>query len=110
MSRTLSYIVSHLLWLVSGALAAFEMLVGLRVLSGFFGLVSGNRWLHSTLDRFAVLILGLMSLAFVILCEYYYRKGVERGALWRRFGLVTGAQVLMLACLTGGIYLLGTAY
>lgn len=102
-SGTLRHVVGHMLWLVSAALGIFEMVVTHRVLSGVFGLISGNRWVHSALDRFGILILGLVGLGFVLFCEHYYREGVERDVLWRRFGLVTGAEVVLLICLTAGV-------
>lgn len=73
---------------------------------GIYGLDGVTHWTLGAIDRFGILILGIVGLAFVIFCEYYYRKGVDRNALWRRFGLVTGMELGLLICLAVSGYLL----
>ncbi|MEA3344709.1 MAG: hypothetical protein U9Q78_00435 [Chloroflexota bacterium] len=96
MSRTWNYVVSYLLWAVSATLGIFDMLKSLEFLSSIFGLLSPNRWVHSALDKFGILTLGLIGLTFVIFCEHYYREGVKEKMLWRRFGLVTAVEFCTL--------------
>jgi hypothetical protein len=106
MSQTLAYILSHILWLVSSALAVFEIVIATRILSRVYGLTSPNRWIHGALDRFGILILSVVGMGFVFFCEHYYREGVKKGEFWKRFGLVTGAEVVVLLALTVGAFAL----
>lgn len=105
MSQTLQYVISHVLWLVSSGLAIFTMILTHRALSKVYALLSGGgwqfRWIHSALDRFGILILGVVALAFVFVCEHYYREGVEKGEFWKRFLIVTGGELILLILVTG---------
>jgi hypothetical protein len=81
------------------------MILTHRALSKVYGLLSGGgwqfRWTHAALDRFGILILAVVGLAFVFVCEHYYREGVEQDEFWRRFLIVTGAEFLLLVLVTG---------
>jgi len=96
MAQIWSLVLSYLLWIISTALGILIMLKSLELLSSVFGLISGNRWVHSALDRFGVLILGLMCLVFVLFCEHYYQQGASENKLWRRFGLITAVELSLL--------------
>ena len=96
MSRTWSYVLGYVLWIVSAALGVLDMFVCWGLFMRVFTLTSANRRVLAAADRFAILFLGLIGLAFVIFCEHYYREGVEKNVLWRRFGLVTAAELFLL--------------
>jgi len=95
MRRVLGYVLCYLLWVVSAALGFLGLLVGRGLLIGLFSLTRANRWVLSAIDKFGLLILGLICLGFVIFCESYYREGVEESKLWKRFGLVTAAEFFL---------------
>ena len=96
MSRTRDYVLGYVLWIVSAALGVLDMFVSRGLLMRVFALTSANRWVLGAIDRFGILILGLIGLAFVIFCEHYYREGVEENVLWRRFGQITAAELFLL--------------
>lgn len=96
MSRTWSYVLCYVLWIVSAALGVLDMFVSRGLVMRIFALTRTNRWVLGAIDRFGFLFLGLIGLAFVIFCEHYYREGVERNVLWRRFGLITAAELFLL--------------
>ncbi|MBN1872973.1 MAG: hypothetical protein JXA33_02000 [Anaerolineae bacterium] len=62
---------------------------------------------RNAIDRFDILILGVLSVLLVVTVEHYYRTGVEQGQLMRRFVLVTALEfgVLFLSLATQAIYL-----
>jgi len=94
MAQIWSLVLSYLLWIISTALGILIMLKSLELLSSVFGLISGNRWVHSALV--GVLVLGLMCLVFVLFCEHYYQQGASENKLWRRFGLITAVELSLL--------------
>lgn len=88
------------LWVVSVAL----MIPTLMAVRGLFmwlaGAMSGgksNMWVMSAVDQFGVLIMALAGLLLVLYLAYSYHEGLKRRALWRRFGIATGAQVAIIA-------------
>lgn len=106
MGQTGTYLLSFGLWIVSSALAILELLVTYRVLGGIFALAAGDMWVRSALDKFSLVILAVVGLAFVFVCEDYYRKGVEERELWQRFRRVAGAQAVLFLLLSAGVLLL----
>ena len=101
------YPLGYLLWLVStllgllGVIALRQFLLraltwlsersgGLHAAEGF------NHWAVEAIDQFGILILGAFGLVFVIFCERFYMKGVEEEKLWKRFGIITAAEVAVL--------------
>jgi len=57
---------------------------------------SFNPWAVPAADKFAFLFLAVIFLAFIVFCESYYRDGVIKNKLWRRFSLITGGQFIIL--------------
>ena len=62
---------------------------------------------RNAIDRFSILVLGVLSVLLVVTVEHYYRTGVELGQLMRRFVLVTAIEfgVLFVALAIQAIYL-----
>jgi hypothetical protein len=91
---------SLLLWLVSTALMAPTLIIGRGFLMRVVGAMSGGAWsiwVMSAIDQFGVLILSLLGMLLVLFLAYYYHEGAKRRALWRRFGIVSGAQLGLMA-------------
>jgi hypothetical protein len=99
--KAFNYVAVYLLWLV-------DLLFGL-----WFAFISRNTWLSAfqlwyiqgsptrqdranLLDKVFILILGLIWLILMIVYESYFRKGAEKGDLFRRFAKVTGPTVLAI--------------
>lgn len=63
------------------------------------GLVPEKTQLGFTTEAFAqgaAFVLAVIVIAAVIWIEYYFRKGNERGVLFRRIGIVAGVEVGIL--------------
>jgi len=63
-------------------------------------------FVRNAVDRFSVLVLGVLSVLLVVAVEHYYRTGVERGLLLKRWVLVTAIEsgVLFVALAIQAIY------
>lgn len=96
-----------LLWLISAALTVVTIAALRRLLlraaialaergGGLYGTGPVDHWTVEAVDQFGILILGAAGLVFVLVCEPFYRSGLRRGRLWRRFGIVTAVQVALL--------------
>jgi len=64
-------------------------------------------FVRNAVDRFSIVVLGVLSVLLVVAVEHYYRIGVERGQLLKRWVLVTAIEsgVLFVALATQAIYL-----
>ena len=62
---------------------------------------------RNAVDRFSIVVLGVLSVLLVVAVEHYYRTGVEQGQLLRRLVLVTAIEsgVLFAALAIQAIYL-----
>ena len=98
----------YFLWMVSTLLAVVDIVATRRFLlrlsiamaertGGIHGTGPFDHWTVEAIDRFGILILGAISLIFVIFCERFYTDGAASGHLGKRFGIVTGVQVAILA-------------
>ena len=95
--QALTYALCYLMWVVSAALGLFDLVISRGLLMSLITLVSANRWVLSSIDRFGLILLGIAWLAFVIALEGYYRSGVDKGDLARRVGRVIAAELSVLA-------------
>ncbi len=107
--KTSEYILAYVLWAVSCAIGvflafwavrgAFDALVELFTLGQLLGTPAQRfqvTFTRNALDRFGVVTLGILAVLMVVFLEHYYRVGVEREELLRRFVLVTLVEVVIL--------------
>lgn len=98
----------YFMWLVSTLLAVVDVAATRRFLlrlgiamaersGGIRGTGPFDHWTVEAIDQFGILILGAIGLVFVIFCERFYTDGAANGHLGKRFGIVTGVQVALLA-------------
>jgi len=87
---------SFLLWLISLALVILDVFVARGLLMRIAGLTRWNMWVLGAIDRFGFFIIGIVGFCFALFFEYYYRRGAKKGLLWKRFGIVTIAQLALL--------------
>ena len=118
--RLLSAVLPYLAWAVSSiltildwmALRALTVAVAVKVTeavpmdkqieSGWY-----VRFTIPAVDRFAVLVFGVISLGLVLAFEYIYRTAHAEGTLKRRFGLITTVQVAVWLLCQGVIFMIG---
>lgn len=81
----LLYILAYLLWLVSIA-ACVVAVMQLQTAANALGAALGsNRYTLRLVNQVCLLLGGLAAFAYAVFLEGYYREGVQRGILLRRF-------------------------
>jgi hypothetical protein len=83
------------LCVISDVVGVLDLVVGIGLLLNILALTGANRWVLSAANTFGMVSLGLLWLVFVTACESYYRHGVGKGDLVRRFGLVTAVELVV---------------
>lgn len=92
----MSYFLCYLLWAITGALGFLDLIAARSLSLTVMGVVSLSRWVAPAIDKFIFLTLGILWLALVIFCEYYYRRSLLKKKLWQSFFLITGIELLFL--------------
>lgn len=100
--KTSEYILAYALWIITsavGTLIAFwavrstlSTVAEVMTMAALQGTSSERfqvTFTRNTVDRFGVVILGVLAVIMVVVVEHFYRTGVEEGCLLRRFLLVT---------------------
>ncbi len=102
MRKFWSYILVYLLWIVVLALGLWFILVGrnsLLAASEVF-YVGGDpvthAWRGSLYDKAYSITVGLLWLALSTVTEPYFRQGLRRRQLWRRFAHIAGPELLLI--------------
>ena len=60
------------------------------------GITSWDRYLEHALNQFGFLFLAILGLIIIVFTEFYYRTGVEKKLLFRRFFLITLIELILL--------------
>ena len=111
----IQFVSFSVLWMISGALSVLDWLT-LRSAITDVAVVIANavpiesqirnqwhlQWTVPAVDKFALVILGLCAFLSICILDYYYRAGMLKGAIKKRFGLATTIQVGILL-ISGGI-------
>jgi hypothetical protein len=98
----LLYLTCYLLWLGYGALSLWTILEYRDALLGLLPIL--GPWVMGAVDKFGLLILGLLALIWVLYLEHYLRTGIEQDKFWSRvlrasiiqIGVLVMAQALKL--------------
>lgn len=91
------YALAYLFWAISVALAFVALLLWRSSAMIALGVTQWDRYLEHALNQFGFLILAIVGLTIIVFAEHFYRTGVERLHLLRRFLLLTGIEVLIIA-------------
>lgn len=100
----LRYALAYLMWVVVMALGIWFIVISRNGLLGAFG-VYGARyvesavtraWLERFYDKVYVILVGLLWLALTVVAEAYFREGVRRRTLLRRFARIAGLELLLI--------------
>jgi hypothetical protein len=109
--KGLGYFIAYLMWVVTMALGLWFALISRN---GFLDLLARAvqrsvmyPWQTSFYDKVYSLALGLLWLAFMIVVERYFRRGVEQGDLIRRVAQVVGPELLLIFVADLGLLVLG---
>ena len=106
MATIIKYVSAYLMWIVDLALTLWLVFMSRTVFLGIFALsYSGGPSFYAQLvyghrvdfaDKMFSILLGLGWLVFMILTEAYFRAGVARDDLFKRFAKVTGPVLLII--------------
>lgn len=95
-SNTSRYLLAYLLWFVSIVLAFVNLLKWRSSAMIILGITSWDRYLEHALNQFGFLFLAILGLIIIVFTEFYYRTGVEKKLLFRRFFLITLIELILL--------------
>lgn len=88
------YIVCYVLWFGFVALSMWTVLQWHNALYVFLPIV--GPWVFIAIDKFGVLLFGLVAVAWLIYVENYLRVGVGKGLFWRRVGRIALVHLIVL--------------
>jgi len=105
--QAISVVSYYALWFITGALGLLDLVVARRVLLEVHFALRLNPWTLAAVDKFGLLILGIIWLVLFLLCEEWYRRAaaLSLSRLLKRFAVVTAAQVASLGVAAGMILL-----
>jgi len=99
MAIIIKYVSAYLMWIVDLGLASWLFVISRTVFLGLFALsYQGGKLVYAQrvdfADKVFSILLGLGWLVFMIIVEAYFRSGVSREDLLKRFAKVTGPVLL----------------
>lgn len=97
----------YVLWILLFASGFFLITQARALFAGLAELTPANYWIISAVDRYALLLLGVVWLVLALALEAYLRGGVQKGIFWARAGRVVLWVVGLLAVTTLAQFLLG---
>ncbi len=100
----LRYILAYLMWVVVMALGIWFIIISRNALLGAFGIYGAlyvesavtRAWLARLYDKVYMILAGLLWLALTVVAEAYFREGVRRHQLLRRFCRIAGIELLLI--------------
>ena len=111
----IQFVSFSVLWMISGALSVLDWLTLRSAITDVAAVIANAvpmefqirnhwylRWTVPAVDKFALALLGLCAFLSICVLDCYYRAGLLKGAIKKRFGLVTTIQVGILV-ISGGI-------
>jgi hypothetical protein len=104
MNKVIKYVVAYALWIVDLGLTMWLIITSRSGLLGTLSRIYKNgdvryNYAAGFLDKSVLIILGLGWLAFMIFSEKYFRVGVQKNLLLKRFARVTGSVLLCIFCI-----------
>ncbi len=93
--KTLYYVACYLLWFAYGALSLWTVLQYRDALLLLLPVI--GPWIMGALDKFGLLLFGLIALIWILYLEHYLRTGVEVGRFWNRAIRAGVIQIAILA-------------
>jgi hypothetical protein len=96
-----SYVLAYLMWIVVLALGIWFVVISRSALLGAFatfyvGNVVSRTWQGRLYDKVYIIAVGLLWLVLMVVAEAYFREGVQRRELLKRFARVAGLEILLI--------------
>lgn len=89
-----SYAACYLLWLVTVALGLLDLAVARTWLHEGYVLLGLSPWGFAAARNFGLVLIAMAWLVGILFAEAYYRDGVAKHKLRRRFATITVAQLV----------------
>jgi hypothetical protein len=70
------YALAYLGWLLTAAVGMLAIFQTRTMINVFWPVLGGNQWVLRAIDRFGLLLLGLIWLVFVIFVEQHFRSAI----------------------------------
>ena len=100
LKRSFATVMQYVLWAVTILLGLWCLLAARAAINLAFIFTFANRWVLRAVDRFSLLIMGIVWLIAIIIVEDFLGKGVDKGDLYKRFLQIAAAEVLFGALMT----------
>jgi hypothetical protein len=71
-----AYVLAYLCWLIAAAVGMLTLLVIRNTLNFVWPMLGGSRWVLRPIDRFGLVIMGLIWLIYVIFVEQDFRTAI----------------------------------
>ena len=88
------YLACYLLWFAFFAVTVWTILQFRNALLGLLPIV--GPWVMGAVDKFGIVLLGLLALGWIIYIETYLRSGIEANAFWLRVRRIALIQLVVL--------------
>jgi hypothetical protein len=80
----LLYVACYVIWFALCA-ATFVLIVNLRSnMLDVVSLTGGRQEMAGLVDRFGIILLGVLFIVVILVMEHKLRTGIEKGLLWKR--------------------------
>ena len=93
------YLLCYLFWFALSAATIWTLLQFRNALLDLLPVI--GPWSMSAVDKFGVLILGLVAMGWIIYLEDYLRKSVQTDRFWRRVWRVSLIHLIVLGVAYG---------
>ena len=91
-----SFVACYALWLVTAAVGVLDLIALRHLVEWTYVALRLDKWGLAAASHLATILFAVAWLGAIMYAEHYYRRGVARRALWRRFARVTLAQAAPL--------------
>lgn len=92
--QVLHYVLCYVLWFGFAALSFWTILEYRNAVLALLPII--GPWAMGAVDKFGLLLFGLIALVWVLYLENYLRQGVELGNFWKRVARVALVQLVVL--------------
>lgn len=93
------YLACYLFWFALSAATVWTLLQFRNALLGLLPVI--GPWRMAAVDKFGVLILGLVAMGWIIFLEDYLRKSVQSDRFWRRVWRIALIHLVVLGVAYG---------
>jgi len=94
--KSVSYFLCYLSWIITGAVGFLGLIASRELCPRILAALSFDRWAAGAIDKFSFLIFSIIWLILVMFSEHYYREGILKKKLGKRFSLITSFQLFSL--------------